>query len=59
MQLLKDDSHKILCVTQMIFKTQKQTYNKRSSQLLNMAMESEKLAKCMRFKTPNSIHRLA
>lgn len=59
MQLLKDDSHKILCVTQMIFKTQKQTYNKRSSQLLNMAMESEKLAKCIHFKTPNSIHRLA
>lgn len=44
MHVLKDDSHKILGVTQMISKNHKQVYMKRLRGLLDMTTDSEKLA---------------
>lgn len=44
MQVLNDDSHKILGVTQMISKNREQAYMKRFWRLWNMTTESEKVA---------------
>lgn len=42
MQILNDDSHKILGVTQMISKNHEEAHMKRFQRLLNVTTESEK-----------------
>lgn len=52
MQVLNDDSHKILSVTQMISKNCEQTYTTRFWRLLNMTPGNEKLASVYSIQDP-------
>lgn len=52
MQVLNDDSHKILSVTQMTSKNCEQTYTTRFWRLLNMTPGSEKLASVYSIQDP-------